>query len=450
MSSSILTDIGQSSCGVTPWYCVSLEASSDEPPRRVLAGGHQQWQADVPKTHKGSDLCDVFCKFFACLFQVSTDVAQLSLAWSVPHGGWKIEQFQEDVKRVSLRLHDFHCTAYPEYLRDHLFIGDGQRFLDLLGVDAQLADPRMCVASTTSLGVAAGVTPPGVAAGTCAAVLLERSHRLAVHLTSRIWRETSRSLDAGSFACFTAPGGVASAATTTSTTTTTTTVTTTRTTVTTSTATVTSGSDASGNCSDGRHKLRGVFKTSRRPASSVIRPIFMDEDKLSKALGLASSEMFQAVEQGKAVIDGGATRSIGSIYALPKVAELNEQERGRDGVRSVDVSDRPSFGFGNSFRDQCTSTACLEVPLDGQQSLLKVHALDKGTAPILMSVNSLRKLGAIIDFENDLAVFRRVNDRRVLKLERTAAGHQVMPLTDDAFQNAVEACRPVPALNSYI
>eukprot|EP00435_Cladocopium_sp_Y103_P075035 s37_g53.t1 len=40
----------------------------------------------------------------------------------------------EDVKRVSLRLHGFHCTAYPDYVRDHLFIGDGQRFLDLLGL----------------------------------------------------------------------------------------------------------------------------------------------------------------------------------------------------------------------------------------------------------------------------------------------------------------------------
>eukprot|EP00435_Cladocopium_sp_Y103_P065331 s1005_g27.t1 len=42
---------------------------------------------------------------------------------------------EEDVKRVALRLHAFHCTAYPDYLRDRLFIGDGQRFLDLLGLE---------------------------------------------------------------------------------------------------------------------------------------------------------------------------------------------------------------------------------------------------------------------------------------------------------------------------
>ena len=51
------------------------------------------------------------------------------LAWSAPHGSFKIQRFQEDVNRVSLCLRSFHCTGYHLYVRDHVFIGDGQPLL---------------------------------------------------------------------------------------------------------------------------------------------------------------------------------------------------------------------------------------------------------------------------------------------------------------------------------
>ena len=95
---------------------------------------------------------------------------------------------------------------------------------------------------------------------------------------------------------------------------------------------------------------------------------------------------------------GGATRTIGSIAALSKVCELKERMRGTAGVKDVDMSDRPMLGFGKSSRNQCGSTASLEVPLDGTLSTLKVNALDEGNAPILLSIDSLRKMGAVIDF----------------------------------------------------
>eukprot|EP00435_Cladocopium_sp_Y103_P049558 s102_g15.t1 len=156
------------------------------------------------------------------------------------------------------------------------------------------------------------------------------------------------------------------------------------------------------------------------------------------------------VRQGKAVIDGGATQSIGSVHALSQILELNEKKRGTDGLKALDMSDRPSFGFGNSSRDRCASTASLSVPMAGKESVLKVHALDCGEAPVLLSVQSLRKLGAIIDFEADLAVFRNVSDNQVIHLERTSAGHQVFPLTEDAFARASHVTQPVPSLKAYL
>lgn len=153
----------------------------------------------------------------------------------------------------------------------------------------------------------------------------------------------------------------------------------------------------------------------------------------------------EVMEQGKAIVDGGATRTIGSVEALARVVDLNEQMRGTTGIRAVDMSDRPVFGFGNSSRDRCSSTASIEVPLDGRLSTLKVHALDKGSAPVLMSIHSLRRLGAIIDFEANLAIFRAVDPKKVIELECTSAGHQVMPLTDDAMKCARLLSQPMPS-----
>ena len=47
------------------------------------------------------------------------------------------------------------------------------------------------------------------------------------------------------------------------------------------------------------------------------------------------------------------------------------------------------------------STASLEVQADGKPGQVQVHALDAGAGPVLFSIESLRALGAIIDFSED-------------------------------------------------
>ena len=98
----------------------------------------------------------------------------------------------------------------------------------------------------------------------------------------------------------------------------------------------------------------------------------------------------QAVAQGKAVIDGGATRTLGSVLALEKVIQVNENAKGHSGIESVDTGDRPVFGFGNSSKNQCLSTARLSIQADQKAGCLKVHTLDHGDGPILFSIESLR------------------------------------------------------------
>eukprot|EP00435_Cladocopium_sp_Y103_P073572 s26_g44.t1 len=157
-----------------------------------------------------------------------------------------------------------------------------------------------------------------------------------------------------------------------------------------------------------------------------------------------------AVFQGKAVVDGGATKTLGSVVALERVMQLNNEKKGNSGLQALDLLDRPVFGFGNSSKDQCVSTASLNIEANGQPGQVRVHALDRGEGPILFSIDSLRSLGAIIDFESDLVVFRRLTDSKVIHLERSSTGHQLLPLTEDLYSQASATSRPVPSLREFI
>ena len=86
--------------------------------------------------------------------------------------------------------------------------------------------------------------------------------------------------------------------------------------------------------------------------------------------------------------------STSASMGLPRLADL-------------DLANKPTFGFGNSSKNQCVSTASLEVQADGRPGQVQVHALDAGAGPVLFSIESLRALGAIIDFSEDMVVFRK-------------------------------------------
>ena len=55
----------------------------------------------------------------------------------------------------------------------------------------------------------------------------------------------------------------------------------------------------------------------------------------------------EAVQEGKCVIDFGATKSLRSIYALEKLMARNIKETGDAAVQHVDHK------FGNSSSDRC-------------------------------------------------------------------------------------------------
>ena len=150
------------------------------------------------------------------------------------------------------------------------------------------------------------------------------------------------------------------------------------------------------------------------------------------------------------MIDGGCTRTIGSVHAIEQLMARNHQKSGHSGLLHLNVEDQPTFGFGNSTKNKCVSTADFQIHADGRAGQLQIHALDHGDGPVLFSVASLRALGAVVDFSEDLAVFRKLNDRKVIQLERSSTGHQLLPLTTDWYEEAAESTAAIPSLRSFI
>ena len=151
-----------------------------------------------------------------------------------------------------------------------------------------------------------------------------------------------------------------------------------------------------------------------------------------------------------AVIDGGATQTIGSVAAVEAVMRKNKIKYGHSGLRGVDYQDPPVFSFGNSTENRCLSTARLGITANGQKGEMRIHTLEDGESPILMSIESLRNVGALIDFEADLAVFRNLDPGRIVRLARGKSGHQLLPLSEDLLGASVQAQQAVPSLAHYL
>lgn len=151
------------------------------------------------------------------------------------------------------------------------------------------------------------------------------------------------------------------------------------------------------------------------------------------------------MNSGHAIIDGGATSSVGSVEALEKIMSL-QTEAGFQTDALVEPADRPHFRFGNNGRTQCLSTTTLKVPLNDAASAMKIHVHDIAGQPVLLSVSALRALKATIDFENDEMILKAVDPSRVIKLERAESGHQLFPLAEDVMRHSQKRCSPFTSL----
>ena len=175
-----------------------------------------------------------------------------------------------------------------------------------------------------------------------------------------------------------------------------------------------------------------------------------DANLAAEAALVTGITTLEAIDQGKAILDCGATRSIGSVYAIEKLMEMNVRAKGTSGVVSVDTNNRPVFSFGNSSMNQCASTVKMGITAGNRSGAVQIHALDHGQGPILLSVEPLGMLGAMIDFQAKMVVLRNIDATKILPLEQTATGHLVVPLSEDLLAKALNAVQKAPGLDQFL
>ena len=144
----------------------------------------------------------------------------------------------------------------------------------------------------------------------------------------------------------------------------------------------------------------------------------------------------EATRRGKAVIDCGATESLGGIAALENLAKLNAKKYGTTKMR-IDRTDRPTYTFGNGESAKVDGRATFEVEVAGSPGTIDFHGIDAKGVPMLLSAQSLRKMGAVINFENGQAKFLKLHPEKIVQLEKSSTGHWLLDLSEDLYAREV-------------
>ena len=134
---------------------------------------------------------------------------------------------------------------------------------------------------------------------------------------------------------------------------------------------------------------------------------------------------------GHAVIDTGATDTLASLEKLEQVMNLRAQRFGPE--EFVVKEERKKFRFGNGESQRATSLVEIPQFLNGQKIALGLHAIDAPGVPVLLSVRTLRKLGAIIDMDTNMMCLKNVSELWI-PLKRSSNEHLLLDLTCDWYQ----------------
>ena len=169
------------------------------------------------------------------------------------------------------------------------------------------------------------------------------------------------------------------------------------------------------------------------------------QESLSCEQAQVSAEVCENIRLGKGIIDCGATATLGSVAAVEALMRNHWTKKGSDGVE-VDVNTTPTFRFGNNGTQACVSTAKVKVDCGEKVGDMSIHVHDLPNQPILVSIKSLRALGAVVDFGRNEVIYRSICPLSVVRLEQAANGHLLMPLSDNLLAGATRRKQAFGAL----
>ena len=153
---------------------------------------------------------------------------------------------------------------------------------------------------------------------------------------------------------------------------------------------------------------------------------------------------------GYAVLDTGATETVGSLQAVEHIMQRRQIKFGDEKV-GVDVQRRKRFRFGNAEERSSESYLLLPQMVNGVNTSLGVYTLDVPGDPILVGIRTMEKLGAVISVADQTIEFTKLFPGTKIPLIRGQNKHLLLDLCSDwnplFEQSSVSACSPVLSHN---
>ena len=184
---------------------------------------------------------------------------------------------------------------------------------------------------------------------------------------------------------------------------------------------------------------------SSQPADPFVQmpgEIFMQEAEESETEGedvatkilaaqeAVNSEIPPTKRLQYAVVDTGATETVGSLDALDAVMTERSLIFGNESIK-VESEKKKNFKFGNAQTHRAESLVYLPQRFGNQTTALGVYALDVPNIPVLIGIRTLRRLGAKIDTAHDTIEFCHVFPGVQVPLLRGRNGHLLLNLCQD-------------------
>lgn len=131
-----------------------------------------------------------------------------------------------------------------------------------------------------------------------------------------------------------------------------------------------------------------------------------------------------------AVIDTGATETVGSMDALDRILTLRQELYGPEQV-TIDTKVTKEFRFGNGQTRAASSFVYLPQVVNGEHTTLGVFAIDVPNIPVLVGIKTLQRLGAVMDIGGKCLEFQHLFPGCKVPLIRGANGHLLLDLCCD-------------------
>ena len=150
----------------------------------------------------------------------------------------------------------------------------------------------------------------------------------------------------------------------------------------------------------------------------------------------------EAQPRGHAVIDSGATETVGSLPAIEDLMAVRYELNGVPDSFQISSTPPRRFRFGNGSIGFSLSQMLIPQDLGPVRVDLGVFSLDVENVPILIGIKTLRALRTVLDCHQDVAVFAALDPSTGVKLRRSPSGHLLIDLSRNWLQDSFSILSP--------